>query len=92
MERLTATYSSEEDAWVTPEVILQRDIYLMITLKKKGKLVIRQETADGKMPRVPLKRHKDTKAFTLRISVIPDTVRVQIYTSTEPEEIKYAYI
>ena len=81
MEIVTATYDATEQEWVPPVLELKRDIYLMISLKKKGKIVIRQNTGDGKWPRVPTDAHKDMKAFCLRI-----------YTSEEPEEIKYAYI
>lgn len=92
MEHLTSAYSEEERAWVTPETTLTQDIYLMISLKEKGKVVIRQETPDGKHPRVPIKRHKDTDNFAFRISVVPSSVKIQIFTSTEPQSIKYAYI
>lgn len=92
MEKLTATYNKEELAWETSEVLLKRDIYLMITLKRPGKLVIRQRTQDGKMSRVPIKRHKDMKDFKLRIIVLPESVGIKIFTSTEPKEVKYAYI
>ena len=92
MEILTAAYSEEEAAWVTPEMNVERDIYLMVTLKKPGKLVIRQNTGDGKWPRVPIRRHKDTRDFEIRIRVLPESVRLRIYTSTEPKKIKYAYI
>ena len=43
MEYVSTNYSEEELAWVSPEITLQRDIYLMITLKRPGKLVIRQD-------------------------------------------------
>lgn len=92
MEIVTATYDATEQAWVTPVLELKRDIYLMISLKKKGKIVIRQNTGDGKWPRVPIEQHKDTKAFCLRMEVVPKVLQIKIYTSEEPEEIKYAYI
>lgn len=92
MENVTATYDANELAWVTPILTLHRDIFLRITLRKKGKVVIRQSDDKGNFPRVPIRRHKDTKSFEFRISVIPDTVQIQIFTSTEPKEIKYAYI
>ena len=85
-------YNDEELAWVSPEITLHRDIYLMITLKRPGKLVIRQDKGDGKKPRVPIRDHKNTSEFQLRLLVIPDTVKIQIFTSSEPKEIKYAYI
>ena len=81
MERVTATYDAAEQAWVTPEQELRRDIYLMITLKRRGKVVIRQNSGDGKWPRVPLDRHKDTKAFCMRMDVRADSVKIRIYTS-----------
>lgn len=92
METLTARYAKDELAWVTDEVEVRRDIYLMVTLKRPGKLVIRQRMADGTAPRVPTRRHKDMAAFKLRITVLAECVGLQIFTSTEPKEIKYAYI
>lgn len=92
MQILTASYSPEELAWVTPEVQFQRDIYLIVTLKRPGKLVIRQRVLDGDNPRVPIRRHKDMTSFKLRLTIIPESVGLQIFTSTEPKEIKYAYI
>lgn len=92
MEKVETTYSEEEKAWVSPEIELHRDIYLMITLKTPGKLVIRQDCGDGKKPRAPIKRHKGTRQFALRMRVKPEIVKIQLFTSTEPKEIKYAYI
>lgn len=92
MHILTASYDPEELAWVTPEVQFQRDIYLIVTLKRPGKLIIRQRTPDGSNPRVPIRRHKDMTSFKLRLTILPETVGLQIFTSTEPKEIKYAYI
>lgn len=92
MEYIETTYEEEEQAWVSPVITLHRDIYLMIELVKAGRLVIRQDNGTGDMPRVPLKQHKDTKQFRLRMQVNPETVKIQIFTSTEPKEIKYAYI
>jgi len=92
MNTVTATYDANELAWVTPILTLQRDILLKINLKEKGKVVIRQSDDKGNFPRVPIKRHKDTQSFEFRMSVIPDIVQIQIFTSTEPKEIKYAYI
>ncbi len=92
MEYVSTNYSEEELAWISPEITLHRDIYLMITLKRPGKLVIRQDKGDGKKPRVPIRAHKNTDKFHIRMRVIPDTVKIQIFTSSEPKEIKYAYI
>lgn len=92
MEYVSTNYSEEELAWISPEITLHRDIYLMITLKHPGKLVIRQDKGDGKKPRVPIRAHKNTDKFHIRMRVIPDTVKIQIFTSSEPKEIKYAYI
>lgn len=91
METLTATYSEDELAWVTPETELERDIYLMITLRRPGKIVIRQRTSDGHWPKVPIPRHRDMKSFKLRVEVEP-VARIQLFTSEEPERIEYAYI
>lgn len=92
METETATYDAKELAWVSPVLELKRDIYLMISLKKKGKVVIRQSTDGKEWPRVPIEQHKDMKAFCLRMEVKADMLQIKIYTSEEPEEIKYAYI
>lgn len=92
MEYVSMNYNEEELAWVSPEITLQRDIYLMIKLKRPGKLLIRQDKGDGKKPRVPIRSHKNTDKFHLRLQVIPETVKIQIFTSSEPKEIKYAYI
>lgn len=92
MEYVSTNYNEEELAWVSPEITLHRDIYLMITLKHPGKLVIRQDKGDGKKPRVPIRAHKNTNKFYLRMRVIPEAVKIQIFTSSEPKEIKYAYI
>lgn len=92
MEYVSTNYNKEELAWVTPEITLQRDIYLMIKLKRPGKLLIRQDKGDGKKLRVPIRAHKNTDKFYLRLQVIPETVKIQIFTSSEPKEIKYAYI
>ena len=92
MEYVSTNYNEEELAWVSPEITLHRDIYLMITLKHQGKLIIRQDKGDGKKPRVPIRAHKNTNKFYLRMRVVPETVKIQIFTSSEPKEIKYAYI
>lgn len=92
MEYVSTNYSEEELAWISPEITLHRDIYLMITLKRPGKLVIRQDKGDGKKPRVPIRAHKNTDKFHIRMQVIPEIVKIQIFTSSEPKEIKYAYI
>lgn len=92
MEYVSTNYSEEELAWVSPEITLHRDIYLMITLKHPGKLIIRQDKGDGKKTRVPIRAHKNTVKFHLRMRVVPETVKIQIFTSSEPKEIKYAYI
>ena len=92
MEYVSTNYNEEELAWVSPEITLHRDIYLMITLKHPGKLIIRQDKGDGKKPRVPIRAHKNTNKFYLRMRVVTETVNIQIFTSSEPKEIKYAYI
>ena len=92
MEYVSTNYNEEELAWVSPEITLHRDIYLMITLKHPGKLIIRQDKGDGKKPRVTIRAHKNTDKFYLRMRVVLDTVNIQIFTSSEPKEIKYAYI
>ena len=92
MEYVSTNYSEEELAWVSPEITLQRDIYLMIKLKRPGKLIIRQDIGDGKKPRAPIQAHKNMDKFYLRMRIIPENVKIQIFTSSEPKEIKYSYI
>ena len=92
MEYVSTNYNEEELAWVSPEITLHRDIYLMIKLKRPGKLVIRQDKGDSKKPRVPIRAHKNMDKFHIRLRVIPETAKIQIFTSSEPKEIKYAYI
>lgn len=92
MEYVSTNYSEEELAWISPEITLHRDIYLMITLKRPGKLVIRQDKGDGKKPRVSIRAHKNMDKFHIRLMVIPESINIQIFTSSEPKEIKYAYI
>ena len=92
MEYVSTNYSEEELAWVSHEITLERDIYLMINLKRPGKLIIRQDIGDGKKPRAPIQAHKNMDNFYLRMRIIPENVKIQIFTSSEPKEIKYAYI
>lgn len=92
METVTSTYDTDEQAWITPIITLSRDIYLRIELKSAGKVIIRQSDGKGNFPRMPIKRHKDTTSFEFRISVIPSEAQIQIFISTEPKEIRYAYI
>ena len=92
MEYVSTNYSEEELAWVTPEITLQRDIYLMIKLKRPGKLVIRQDKGDGKKPRVPIHAHKNTIELKKKKRMIPETIKIQIFPSSETKYIKYSYI
>lgn len=92
MRQIFYFYNAGELAWVSSEISISRDIFLVVRLKKPGKLVIRQTMDDGRRPRTPLLPHKDTTDFQLRLRVMPETVAIQIFTSTEPKEIKYAYI
>ena len=92
METLSTTYNADEQAWESPEVTLSRNIWLTVSLKEKGKLVIRQQDATGNWPLIPLGRQEDTKDFCLRMTVCPEQVKIKLFTSTEPKEIKYAYI
>lgn len=86
------TYSNDEQAWLSPEITLQRSIHLMGVLESGGKILIRQYSEDKKWYRVPIKSHKDTKEFSLRIKVGAEDSKIQIFTSVKPKEIKYAYI
>lgn len=92
MTEIQMTYSKKELAWLSQQITIDRDIYLTIALKKPGKVVIRQKDDRGEFPRVPIRRHTDTRNFSFRMQValLPSTI--QLFTSTEPKEIKYAYI
>lgn len=92
MEYISTNYDEEELAWVSPKMTLNQDIFLKITLKEKGKVLIRQFGNNDEQPRIPIKAHKDLDSFEFRISVSHDSSTIQIFTSTEPKEIKYAYI
>ena len=92
MEKITSTYNQEEQAWVSPEISVHRDIYLIVQLSQAGKLLIRQNCGDGKWLRVPIARHKDTDNFCLRMRVSSANLKIKIFTSTQPKEIKYDYI
>lgn len=92
MRTFDVVYDSAELAWKTGEIELKRDVYIIVTLSEAGKVVVRQRLEDGSCPRVPIRRHKDTKEFHFRINVAPESVKIQIFSSTEPKEIKYAYI
>ena len=83
MYTLTASYSPEELAWITPEVQFKRDIYLIVTLKRPGKLIIRQRVSDGSNPRVPIRRHKDMTSFMLRLTILPKTADLNDKSVTE---------
>ena len=92
MEYISTNYDAEELAWVSPKLTLHQDIFLKITLEEKGKVLIRQFGNNDEQPRIPIKAHKDIDSFEFRISVNPDSSIIQIFASTEPKEIKYAYI
>lgn len=93
MEKINATYDSEEQAWVTPVITIDRDIFLKIDLKEKGKVVMRQiDESAGVAPRVPIDKHKDHDTFEFRVSVSTEIINIQIFTSVEPKEISYANI
>lgn len=92
MKTFNAEYDDRERAWKTKEIDLQRDVYIIVALEEAGKVVVRQELKDGNCPRIPIRRHKDTKEFHFRVSVVPESAKIQIFTSTKPKEIKYAYI
>lgn len=94
MEHISTVYRQEEQAWCSEVISLHRDIYLIITLSKAGKVVIRQNSDedDGEWLRVPIKRHKDTSQFCFRMRASSPSMKIRIFTSTQPKEIKYDYI
>ena len=92
MKFLKSSYNANEVAWETSELTFDRDIYILINLQKKGKIVIRQLDVDGKWIRSPVKKHPDTRDFQLRLQVSCRPTTIKIFTSTEPKEIKYDYI
>lgn len=93
METWEATYDRSERAWRTGEQTLERDVYVIVRLTSPGKVVMRQATNGGRShPRVPIGWHKDTSEFHFRMTVVPDSVTIELFTSTEPKSIMYAYI
>lgn len=92
MEKVTSTFKEDEQAWVSPEISMHRDIYLVIQLSQAGKVVIRQNSGGSKWERVPIARHKDTDNFCFRLRVSSPNLKIKIFTSTQPKEIKYDYI
>lgn len=92
MRTFNAEYDGLERAWKTEKIELRRDVYIIVVLEEAGKVVVRQELKDGSWPRVPIRRHKDTKEFHFRMNVMPESVKIQIFTSTKPKKIEYAYI
>ncbi len=85
-------YSKQESAWFTPKLTLDRDAHISIELTKPGKVVVRQKDKEENFPMLPIERHKNHRRYSLRFFVPPLTTTIQIFTSTEPKEIKYAYI
>lgn len=92
MENLATTFDANEQAWVSDELSLNRNIYLTINLFKAGKVVIRQNCGDGIWYRIPIRKHRDTSKFNIRIKVPCASFKIKIFASTQPKEIKYAYI
>ena len=92
MEKVATSYSDTENAWVSEELSVHRNVYLTINLVNPGKVVIRQNCGDDKWYRVPIKRHKDNKSFCFRIRIPSHQFKLKIFTSTQPKEICYAYI
>lgn len=92
MEHVQTEYNEDELAWVSPKIQLKGNAFLTVVLTTPGKLLIRQDIGNGRMPRVPLSRHPDTKEFKVRLKLDVKPTTIQIFTSIEPKEIKYAYI
>lgn len=93
MNTWEATYDAGEQAWRTGEKDIERDVYIIIRLSSPGKVVIRQTIKKGNIrPRIPIGWHKDTSEFHFRLTVIPKSVKIEIFTSTNPKSIIYAYI
>ena len=92
MKNVSMTYSEEEKAWLSPLITEQRNFYLMIKLKSAGKVVLRQMDRNGEFPMVPIKKHRNSLSFNLRISINAPSSTFQIFTSSEPIIIRYAYI
>lgn len=92
MEYVTSEYDEDELAWVSPKIQLSDNAFLTVCLVTPGKLVVRQDDGNGRMPRVPISQHPDTTEFKLRLKLNVKPMIIQIFTSTQPKEIKYAYI
>ena len=92
MEYVTSEYNEDELAWVSPKVQLKDNAFLTINLVTPGKLIVRQDVGNGRMPRVPIPKHVDCNEFKLRLKLDVKPTVIQIFTSTQPKEIKYAYI
>lgn len=92
MEHVTSEYNEDELAWVSPKIQLKSNVFLTVSLTTPGKLLIRQDTGNGRMPRTPISKHSDNTEFKLRLKLDVKPMTIQIFTSTQPKEIKYAYI
>lgn len=92
MIEIPTIYDANELAYVSDWITLEKDIYLLISLKERGKVVIRQDGGDGHTPRTPVKMHQDTKDFELRLRLAHPGIKIRIYTSTEPKSIRYANV
>lgn len=90
--KVATEYDKEELAWYTPKLTLTRNAYLTVKLQKPGKVVIREKNEKGEYPMLPIRRHKAHTDFTFHIYVSPPSATIQVFTSAEPKEIKYAYI
>ncbi len=90
--KVVTEYSEKELAWLTPKLTFTRNIFLTIELAKPGKVVIRQKDERDEYPMLPISRHMQHTDFAFHIYVSPPSATIQIFTSTEPKEIRYAYI
>lgn len=86
------SYSKEELAWVSTELVLLHNIHLVVNLIAPGKIVIKQHEDNERWIRTPVKKHKNATSFHVDLIVPSVGFRIKIYSSTQPKNISYAYI
>lgn len=92
MNKVEFTWNEEANGWVTPLFELTGNIYLIVTLKEKGMFVVKKSnTKDGPKPKIFISRKGGTD-YECKLYGDSEGKFIQIVTSTEPIEIKYANI
>lgn len=96
MTNINFTYSDEECGWVSDDIVLSGNIVLLISLKKKGIVVLKQEmisddiaTPDAVEKERPKVFVSDTSEdFEFSIDGHTEGAVVSVVTNEEPESIK----